>query len=93
MINDNFRGFKDSWNRVTINFVSNNTTYTSFYYYDTDRSQEIPFVPGDTIIAYGDDRVYLYENGWTNQAYRTVTFETPPTGSLLTWLQANAVKQ
>lgn len=30
---------------------------------------------------------------WANQAYRTVTFETPPTGELLTWLQANAVKQ
>jgi hypothetical protein len=30
---------------------------------------------------------------WINSAYRTVTFLDPPTGDLLTWLQANAVKQ
>ena len=28
-----------------------------------------------------------------NEAYRTLTFDTPPTGALLTWLQSNAVKQ
>lgn len=33
-------------------------------------------------------------NGYyTNQAYRTITFAKPPTGDLLTWLQANGVKQ
>ena len=42
--------------------------------------------------------VIAYENGndgyyWTYEAYRTITFETAPTGDLLTWLQANAVKQ
>lgn len=30
---------------------------------------------------------------WYNAAYRTITFSTPATGNLLTWLQANAVKQ
>ena len=30
---------------------------------------------------------------WFNQAYRKLTFDTPPTGDLLTWLQANGVKQ
>lgn len=30
---------------------------------------------------------------WNNQAYRKLTFATPPTGELLTWLQANGVKQ
>ena len=28
-----------------------------------------------------------------NDAYRKLTFDTPPTGALLTWLQANGVKQ
>lgn len=28
-----------------------------------------------------------------DQAYRTITFDEPPTGDLLTWLQANAVQQ
>ncbi|MDY5645515.1 MAG: hypothetical protein SPF22_00690 [Candidatus Onthovivens sp.] len=33
-------------------------------------------------------------NGYyTNQAYRTITFATAPTGDLLTWLQANGTKQ
>ena len=31
--------------------------------------------------------------GFTKEAYRTVVFETVPTGELLTWLQANAVPQ
>ena len=28
-----------------------------------------------------------------DEAYRTITFDTPPTGELLTWLQSNATKQ
>lgn len=32
-------------------------------------------------------------NRWTNEAYRTITFLAPPTGDLLTWLQANGTKQ
>lgn len=31
--------------------------------------------------------------GWQNPAYRKLTFATAPTGELLTWLQANGVKQ
>lgn len=31
--------------------------------------------------------------GWANSAYRKLTFDAPPTGDLLTWLQANGVKQ
>ena len=30
---------------------------------------------------------------WENEAYRTITLASPATGDLLTWLQANAVKQ
>ena len=30
---------------------------------------------------------------WTQEAFRTVAFDEPPTGALLTWLQANAVQQ
>lgn len=36
----------------------------------------------------------VYESGaWKDAGYRTVTFETAPLGSLLTWLQANGMKQ
>ena len=30
---------------------------------------------------------------WSGEEYRTVTFDDPPTGDFLTWLQANAVQQ
>lgn len=43
---------------------------------------------GSTIAVYGAD-----VKNWRNQAYRKLTFDTPPTGDLLTWLQANGVKQ
>lgn len=42
------------------------------------------------------DKLIVYtwsDDQWTNQAYRTITFQTPPTGDLLTWLQANGTKQ
>ena len=34
-----------------------------------------------------------YSTSWINEAYRTITLAEPATGDLLTWLQANAVKQ
>ena len=34
---------------------------------------------------------YVFE--LNNEAYKTLVFDTPPTGDLLTWLQANATKQ
>jgi hypothetical protein len=64
-----------------INFESNSTNYTKF-------SLDSYNLKYDTTIAYDDD-----DEAWTNQAYRTITFETAPTGDLLTWLQLNAVKQ
>lgn len=36
----------------------------------------------------------VYQNGrWINDAYRTLVFDTAPTGAMLTWLQANGQKQ
>ena len=66
--------------RVNIEFVSNGMNFGSILY-------------GDAIhyLAYDKEQVYL--GGWSNQAYRTITFDTPPTGDLLTWLQANGTKQ
>ena len=34
-----------------------------------------------------------YDRGWTQSAYRTVTFDEEPTGALLTWLDANGTRQ
>ena len=65
-----------------INFVSNGTTYTNIVY---DASGKIQ-------LKYSGNVVYS-AGSWTNEAYRTITFETAPTGDLLTWLQANGTKQ
>nr|DAG20527.1 MAG TPA: hypothetical protein [Caudoviricetes sp.] len=43
--------------------------------------------------AIGSTDVYYSTKGWLNNGYRTITFSEPPTGDLLTWLQANAVQQ
>lgn len=43
--------------------------------------------------AIGSTDVYYSTKGWLNNAYRTITFSEPPTGDLLTWLQANATPQ
>ena len=45
-----------------------------------------------TYIYYDDTSVYG-DGSWTNEAYRTIVFDTAPTGNLLTWLQANGTKQ
>lgn len=46
--------------------------------------------------SFDGETVYVYRRGtgWGNQKYPTITFSLPnfPTGDLLTWLQANAVK-
>lgn len=39
--------------------------------------------------APGVDTEYIFDD----EAYRKLTFDTPPTGALLSWLQANATKQ
>lgn len=70
---------------VTINFTSNNQNFTSI-------------VITNLTLSYNDIGVYnkFVPGGshWTSgEAYRTITFSTTPTGELLTWLQANGVKQ
>lgn len=70
---------------IVINFESNGTNYVSLFkdtrrlYYSRASGKPTP--------------VYDDLGGWDNLAYRTITFATPPTGDLLTWLQANGVKQ
>lgn len=43
-------------------------------------------------IQYDNTTVKAFDS-WTSEAYRTITFLEPPTGDLLTWLQANGTKQ
>ena len=84
VLNDS--GGFDSLEHIEVAFNSNNSTFYGirsdtmklYYYTDDTNKREVFNSTGD---------------GWTNTAYRTITFETAPTGGLLTWLQANGTKQ
>lgn len=67
-----------------INFTSNNTSYNQIRISQNIRK----------IIIYGEGiAVYSQIFGWADEAYRTITFETEPTGDLLDYLDVNATKQ
>lgn len=67
---------------VEIPFSSANNSYTRIRVDNVDDR-----LLYDSTIAYGGG------GGWLDQPYRTITFATAPTGTLLTWLQANGIKQ
>lgn len=101
IIQDNSKSTGETWvlndvpdggralKKTTINFTSNgqsfvaiegNNSHTgpqSLYYYTNDTSY-------NAVCEYGT---------WNNPAYKTITFDTAPTGDLLAWLQANGTKQ
>lgn len=67
---------------INVNFTSNGLSFSSIMVSINLRRQ----------ILY-DSTVVKAFDAWTSQAYRKLTFDAPPTGDLLTWLQANGVKQ
>lgn len=69
-----------------INFVSNGQNFSKFIIGWDD-------IKGTNFIQYDTTIVLDIGHRWVNENYRTVTFETKPTGELLTWLQANGTKQ
>lgn len=69
-------------NTFNVNFTSNSVSYNKIV---CDRLEQ-------EALYYGSVKVWQ-QTIWTNEAYRTVTFATPPTGDLLTWLQINGTKQ
>lgn len=55
---------------------------------------------GRVVLYYDNDEIAGYDPGagaegyeFYSDAYRTITFATPPTGALLSWLQTNATKK
>lgn len=73
--------FRTVWD---INFVSNASSFASIVS-DDQKTQTLRY---DGTVVYNAAAAQ-----WVDEAYRTVTFATAPSGDLLTWLQANAVKQ
>lgn len=79
----------DSSFSFSINFVSNNHSYTAITW-DYDVTCYAYWNPSSE--GGGSQTVYSVI-GWIDSAYRTITLAEPATGDLLTWLQRNAVKQ
>lgn len=82
--------------KTDISFASGGTKFAAFEVYTDDvviwliyhtaanHNIEVgSFEPG-----MGEDKFR-----WQNNAYKKLTFDTPPTGALLTWLESNATKQ
>lgn len=82
---------------TSLNFTSNSQSFVRIVRQYDNR----PTPPANSLLYYKSDGTYVtavYANDdgvgtWNNQAYRTLTFDTAPTGDLLTWLQANGTKQ
>ena len=75
---------------VYVNFQSVGNPYVRLNCYQTQWGLRLTY-----ITSSGSGTIPYYDTKWTYgmDAYRTVTFYEPPTGTLLTWLQANAVQK
>lgn len=72
------------YNRIDTSFHDGDGDNMVYYRVDSSSNPD---------LAYGFPGSMLGNNVWNDQKYRTLTFATPPTGDLLTWLQANGTKQ
>ena len=73
-----------------IAFTSNGQKFTSIGANDSSGVAMVLYYDNTEVAGY-DISGGVYE--FSDQAYRKLTFDTPPTGALLTWLQSNATKQ
>ena len=75
--------------KTSVTFTSNNENFVSIAYSTSSMGPK-------TLWYYKNDTEYVVacEYGtYSNEAYRTITFENAPTGDLLTWLNDNGTKQ
>lgn len=79
--------------RVNVDFTSNNEKFNSIS--STSSGKFEKYLTYNRIDGYALLALRYTSEGylWKDQAYRTITFATAPTGDLLTWLQANGTKQ
>lgn len=91
-------GAKETWvlNEILAN---NSVTFNTLFTSNGESFSKISFTTGLTSYVKYDNTTVARFNPlagvvkWNAPAYRKLTFDTPPTGDLLTWLQANGVKQ
>lgn len=73
--------------KMTVDYVSNNTTFDYFWTSTTAANRTTIKFRANGV----DTTVYTTVDGWTDAAYRTIKLDEA-TGDLLTWLTANATK-
>lgn len=80
--------------KTAVDFVSNNVQYKYIERSGTFSSPDLfYYTSNDYVQVYSVESPNFPPSYWIDQAYRTLTFSAPPTGDLLTWLQANGTKQ
>lgn len=77
---------------LDINFTSNDTNFSHILIANETGVWRVQGITYGVDVGSGT-LVYGSINGWSNTAYRTLILDTPPTGDLLAWLQANGTKQ
>lgn len=84
-LNDTIDG--DTYASFEVNFLSNGRYFRRLFCVGLPELDYYPYSSDDAIA-------HPYDNGvWNEPAYRTITFDLPPSGDLLTWLQANGIPQ
>ena len=89
VLNDNLKTAK-ALEKTEINFTSNNIQYTALQY---KRGTLSYYTVDGSLIDIANPLPEPEGTSWVYPACKTITFETVPTGDLLTWLQANGTKQ
>ena len=82
--------------RFSASFVSNGQVFYGFFAKWVSYDYQLGYFTNVNQSAY--NQTYTMDMAGTRswlmgEAYRTITFYEPPTGDLLTWLQANATPQ
>ena len=76
--------------KKTIPFTSNGQAYAAISFQNRELVYYTNPYSSSGTTAYSPRGASAY---WINDAYRTVVFDSTPTGSLLSWLQKNGTKQ
>lgn len=88
VINDDAAG---EFATTQISFTSNGQKFTSIGADSNSGLFVILYYDNNEIAGYDPGGGGVYD--FNDQAYRKLTFDTSPSGALLTWLQSNATKQ
>lgn len=85
VLNSNIASTMGSYLNLTVPFKADGIVFNSISIANSGSEKLLRY---DAINAYS-----AAQNKWATDNYRTLVFESPATGALLTWLTANGTKQ